>query len=117
MPTQREKAEAFRALHEGEPFLIPNPWDAGSARMLEALGFKALATTSAGFAFALGRLDGQVTLDDVAAHVTGCSRRRATCRSAWTSRTDSARRRRMRRGDLARGRGRRGRRLDRGLGR
>ena len=70
MPTQHEKAEAFRALHEGEPFLIPNPWDAGSARMLEALGFKALATTSAGFAFALGRLDGQVTLDDVAAHAT-----------------------------------------------
>ena len=43
--TQSEKAEAFRALHEGEPFVIPNPWDAGSARMFEALGFKALATT------------------------------------------------------------------------
>ena len=69
MPTQQQKAEAFRALHEGEPFVIPNPWDAGSARVLEALGFRALATTSSGFAFTLGRLDGAATLDDVAAHV------------------------------------------------
>jgi 2-methylisocitrate lyase-like PEP mutase family enzyme len=67
--TQRERAEAFRALHEGEPFVIPNPWDAGSARVLEALGFRALATTSSGFAFALGRLDGRASLDEVAAHV------------------------------------------------
>jgi 2-methylisocitrate lyase-like PEP mutase family enzyme len=66
--TKRSKAEAFRALHEGEPFLIPNPWDAGSARVLEALGFRALATTSSGFAFTLGRLDGAVTLDEVVAH-------------------------------------------------
>jgi 2-methylisocitrate lyase-like PEP mutase family enzyme len=66
--TQQQKAEAFRALHEGDPFLIPNPWDAGSARVLEALGFKALATTSGGFAFTLGRLDGQVALDEVAEH-------------------------------------------------
>jgi 2-methylisocitrate lyase-like PEP mutase family enzyme len=66
--TQREKGEAFRALHDGDPFLFPNPWDAGSAKMLEALGFKALATTSGGFAFTLGRLDGDVTLDDVVAH-------------------------------------------------
>ncbi len=64
-----ERGAAFRALHEGEPFLIPNPWDAGSARVLEALGFKALATTSSGFAFTLGRLDGGATLDDVVAHV------------------------------------------------
>jgi preprotein translocase subunit SecD len=48
------KADAFAALHSGTPFVIPNPWDAGSARVLEALGFKALATTSSGFAFALG---------------------------------------------------------------
>ncbi len=68
MPTQLEKAETFRALHEGEPFLFPNPWDAGSARVLEGLGFKALATTSGGFAFTLGRLDGDVTLDEVAQH-------------------------------------------------
>lgn len=67
---QQRKAEAFRALHEGEPFVIPNPWDAGSARVLEALGFPALATTSSGFAFTLGRLDGGATLDEVAAHVS-----------------------------------------------
>jgi 2-methylisocitrate lyase-like PEP mutase family enzyme len=66
---QEQKAEAFRALHAGEPFVIPNPWDAGSARVLEALGFRALATTSSGFAFTLGRLDGSVTLDEVVAHV------------------------------------------------
>jgi 2-methylisocitrate lyase-like PEP mutase family enzyme len=67
--TQHEKAEAFRALHEGDPFVFPNPWDAGSARMLEALGFKALATTSSGFAFTRGKLDGGVTLDEVVDHV------------------------------------------------
>src|ERR671925_43537 len=66
---QQEKAVAFAALHEGEPFVIPNPWDAGSARVLEALGFRALATTSSGFAFTLGRLDGGTRLDEVAAHV------------------------------------------------
>ena len=58
MPSQSDKADAFRALHEGDPFVIPNPWDAGSARVFEALGFKALATTSGGFAFTLGRLAG-----------------------------------------------------------
>jgi 2-methylisocitrate lyase-like PEP mutase family enzyme len=68
MPTQAEKGAAFRALHEGAPFVIPNPWDAGSARVLEALGFTALASTSSGFAFTLGRVDGGVTLDEVAAH-------------------------------------------------
>ena len=67
---QQAKGEAFRALHEGEPFVIPNPWDAGSAKVLDALGFKALATTSAGFAFTLGRHDGRVTLDEVLAHVS-----------------------------------------------
>jgi 2-methylisocitrate lyase-like PEP mutase family enzyme len=66
---QAQKAAAFQALHAGDPFVIPNPWDAGSARVLEELGFKALATTSSGFAFTLGRPDGQVTLDEVAAHV------------------------------------------------
>ena len=69
MTSQSEKAERFRALHVGEPFVIPNPWDAGSARVLEALGFQALATTSSGFAFTLGRRDGGVTLDEMAAHV------------------------------------------------
>src|SRR3954466_7518143 len=62
------QSTSFRALHEGEPFIIPNPWDAGSARMLEELGFKALATTSSGFAFTLGRADGDVTLDEAIAH-------------------------------------------------
>jgi 2-methylisocitrate lyase-like PEP mutase family enzyme len=67
-PRQGEKAAAFQALHAGEPFVIPNPWDAGSARVFEALGFRALATTSSGFAFTLGRLDGAATLDEVASH-------------------------------------------------
>ena len=67
-PDQARRAADFRALHEGEPFLIPNPWDAGSARVLEALGFKALASTSSGFAMTLGRLDGDVTLDEVVEH-------------------------------------------------
>jgi 2-methylisocitrate lyase-like PEP mutase family enzyme len=68
MPAQSEKAADFRALHEGDPFIIPNPWDAGSARIFEGLGFKALATTSSGFAYTLGRLDGSVTLDEIVAH-------------------------------------------------
>ncbi len=68
MATQQQKGEAFRALHEGDPFIIPNPWDVGTAKTMVALGFKALATTSGGFAFALGRLDGQVTLDEVVSH-------------------------------------------------
>jgi 2-methylisocitrate lyase-like PEP mutase family enzyme len=69
MKTQKEKAEGFRALHAREgAFVIPNPWDAGSARLLEGLGFEALATTSAGFANTLGRLDGRVTRDDVIEH-------------------------------------------------
>ena len=73
MRTQAEKAERFRALHAGEPFVIPNPWDTGSARALAALGFEALATTSSGFAFTLGRLDGSATLEEVAAHVAALS--------------------------------------------
>jgi 2-methylisocitrate lyase-like PEP mutase family enzyme len=68
MTSQEQKAAAFQALHAGDPFVIPNPWDAGSARLLAALGFEALASTSAGFAFTLGRLDGNVTLDEVVAH-------------------------------------------------
>ena len=59
---------AFRALHEGSPFVIPNPWDAGSAKVFAALGFEALATTSSGFAFTLGRQDGDVTLEEVVEH-------------------------------------------------
>jgi 2-methylisocitrate lyase-like PEP mutase family enzyme len=67
--TLEQKAAGFRALHAGEPFIVPNPWDAGSAKVLAALGFKALATTSSGFAFTLGRLDGNVTLDEVLDHI------------------------------------------------
>jgi 2-methylisocitrate lyase-like PEP mutase family enzyme len=67
---QQKKGEDFRRLHGGETFVIPNPWDVGSARVLEALGFQALATTSAGFAYSLGRLDGHVTLDELADHVS-----------------------------------------------
>ena len=74
MTSQADKGAAFQALHEGEPFLIPNPWDAGSARVFEALGFKALATTSSGFAFTLGRLDGAVTLDEVVEHAAALDR-------------------------------------------
>ncbi len=68
-PTQAEKGAAFRALHEDDPFVIPNPWDAGSAKALASLGFPALATTSSGFAFTLGRHDGAATLDEVVEHV------------------------------------------------
>jgi 2-methylisocitrate lyase-like PEP mutase family enzyme len=66
---QDEKAARFRALHEGEPFLIPNPWDAGSAKVLEGLGFKALASSSSALAFTFGRPDGEATLDEVVEHV------------------------------------------------
>ncbi|HCG29107.1 MAG TPA: isocitrate lyase/phosphoenolpyruvate mutase family protein, partial [Thermomicrobiales bacterium] len=58
MLTREQKVETFRALHERPgAFVIPNPWDAGSARILTALGFEALATTSAGYAFSVGRVD------------------------------------------------------------
>jgi 2-methylisocitrate lyase-like PEP mutase family enzyme len=73
-PTQHEKGARFRALHAGEPFIIPNPWDAGSAKVLAALGFRALATTSAGFAFTLGRPDGGATLDEVLDHTRALDR-------------------------------------------
>jgi 2-methylisocitrate lyase-like PEP mutase family enzyme len=69
MPSQAAKADRFRALHEGpQPLLMPNPWDAGSAKLLASLGFAALATTSSGFAATLGRLDGSVTRDEALAH-------------------------------------------------
>jgi len=74
MSRQEQKAQAFRDLHAGEAFVIPNPWDAGSARVLAALGFEALATTSSGFAFTLGRMDGGVTLDEVVDHVATLDR-------------------------------------------
>jgi len=68
-PSQADKARAFKTLHEAsETFVMPNPWDAGSTRMLQASGFKALATTSAGFAFSLGVADGGITLEQKLAH-------------------------------------------------
>ena len=67
--SQSEKAQAFRALHARPgAFVIPNPWDVGTARILAGLGFEALATTSAGMAFALGRRDGAVSRDEALAH-------------------------------------------------
>jgi 2-methylisocitrate lyase-like PEP mutase family enzyme len=66
---QPEKARRFRALHARPgAFVIPNPWDVGSAKLLEGLGFEALATTSSGFANAVGRTDGGVTKEEVIAH-------------------------------------------------
>jgi 2-methylisocitrate lyase-like PEP mutase family enzyme len=69
-PSQEERGRRFAALHGEGCFLIPNPWDGGSARVLEALGFEALATTSSAFAFTLGRDDGEVTLDELVEHVS-----------------------------------------------
>jgi 2-methylisocitrate lyase-like PEP mutase family enzyme len=63
-----EKRRAFRALHQSGCFVIPNPWNVGSARYLQGLGFKALATTSAGYAHSIGYSDGDVTRDMVLAH-------------------------------------------------
>src|SRR4051812_6001809 len=59
----------FRRLHESGCFVIPNPWDSGSARYLQSLGFKALATTSSGMAWSCAKADGQVTVDEVLAHL------------------------------------------------
>jgi 2-methylisocitrate lyase-like PEP mutase family enzyme len=69
MATQAEKGAIFRALHQRErAFLIPNPWDIGTARLLQLLGFEALATTSAGFAFSIGMPDGAVDAETMLAH-------------------------------------------------
>jgi 2-methylisocitrate lyase-like PEP mutase family enzyme len=69
MSDQATLARRFLDLHAGErPLLLPNPWDAGSAKLLASLGFEALATTSGGFAATLGRLDGSVTRDEALAH-------------------------------------------------
>jgi 2-methylisocitrate lyase-like PEP mutase family enzyme len=69
MRTQAEKAETFRGLHHRDhAFIIPNPWDVGTARLLETLGFEALATTSAGFAFSIGTPDGAVGREQMLVH-------------------------------------------------
>ncbi|HEY2049929.1 MAG TPA: isocitrate lyase/phosphoenolpyruvate mutase family protein [Caulobacteraceae bacterium] len=69
MPTTTEKRAAFRKLHEGGFFIIPNAWDAGSAVRLTGLGFKAIASTSAGAAWAAGKKDGEMSRDEVLAHL------------------------------------------------
>lgn len=73
MPTLREKHAAFRALHQSGCFVIPNPWDVGSARFLQRAGFKALATTSAGYAWSQGYADGRVPLPAVIEHLKALS--------------------------------------------
>ena len=82
MPTQAEKGQTFRDLHARPGLLLlPNPWDAGTAKLLQSLGFEALATTSLGMANALGRPDGegsvsrQELLDNCRAHVDGRANR------------------------------------------
>ena len=69
MRASSDLTDAFRALHAAGCFVIPNPWDVGSARLLAGLGFKALATTSAGFAWTLGKSDNRVTLDEALEHL------------------------------------------------
>src|SRR5215470_14593329 len=70
MSTQTEKGKNFRALHERSgAFIIPNPWDVGTARLLAYLGFEALATTSAGYAFSVGQRDNTINRDQMIAHV------------------------------------------------
>lgn len=64
------RRQRFAELHSGGTFVMPNAWDVGSARILEALGFPAIATTSSGHAASLGRMDGQVTLDELVVHAT-----------------------------------------------
>jgi 2-methylisocitrate lyase-like PEP mutase family enzyme len=72
--TQKQKCITFAALHQRDkPFLIPNPWDAGSARLLQGMGYEALATTSSGFAHTLGRTDGMVTLEEKLLHCRSLS--------------------------------------------
>jgi len=68
--TTADKRETFRKMHESGCFILPNPWDVGSARILQLLGFKALASTRAGFAWSIGKADNHVTLDDALRHLT-----------------------------------------------
>ena len=69
MTTHDDRVDAFHRLHAAGCFVMPNPWDAGSARALEQLGFEALATTSAGAAWTLGRADNQLRLDQALEHL------------------------------------------------
>jgi 2-methylisocitrate lyase-like PEP mutase family enzyme len=65
-----DKRSAFRKMHQSGCFVLPNPWDIGSALALQHLGFKAVASTSSGYAWSVGRPDNRVALDDVLAHLT-----------------------------------------------
>ena len=69
MSEHQDRVAAFRRLHESGCFVMPNPWDVGSAKALEGMGFSALATTSAGFAWTLGRPDNHITLDEALEHL------------------------------------------------
>src|SRR5579864_4264064 len=74
MMTQAEKGKLFRSLHHRDhAFIIPNPWDIGTARILAHLGFEALATTSMGFAFSIGKRDYHVDREDVLRHIAALS--------------------------------------------
>ncbi len=73
MLTTADKRAAFRKLHESGCFIIPNPFDVGSAKALQHLGFKAVASTSAGFAWTLAKADNKVTVDDVCDHLAAIS--------------------------------------------
>src|SRR3982074_255169 len=68
--TAKDKRATFRKMHEAGCFVLPNPWDVGSARALQHMGFKAIASTSAGFAWSIGKADNRVTLDEVCEHLT-----------------------------------------------
>ena len=82
-PSISQKRAAFRALHQSGCFVLPNPWDAGSASALASLGFKALATTSSGYAWSCARADGQLSRDGVLGifrpKTTKCSGGPAVC--------------------------------------
>ena len=72
LSTEAKRAQ-FRRLHEAGCFVIPNPWDIGSARALQSMGFKALASTSSGFAWTIGKADNHITLEDALTHLTALS--------------------------------------------
>src|SRR5437588_10677462 len=71
MSSPQQSSATFRAMHESGCFVLPNPWDIGTAIYLQHLGFEALATTSAGFAFSRGKRDSSVPLDKMLAHIRG----------------------------------------------
>ena len=73
MPTTADKRTIFRKMHEAGCFVLPNPFDVGSAKALQHLGFKAVASTSAGFAWTIGKADNRVTLEEVLAHLAAIS--------------------------------------------